>query len=162
MITASPVVVDTILGSCVALTLYHPATRTGAICHGVQPGHDHPASKIVTHGSQDPCFRFVNCAIRHMLEHFDRRGIPRRELATKLFGGADMYPTHDPARTIGRQNIHMAEDEVRTAGLFLSATHVGGHQGRQILFFTHTGQVLMRRLGNPHFHASRRPLKPVV
>ncbi|MBF0136272.1 MAG: chemotaxis protein CheD [Magnetococcus sp. DMHC-1] len=149
-ISESPVVVDTILGSCVALTLFHPKTRTGAICHGVQPGGTTPIAHHIRRQRQKECFRFVDCAIRHMLEYYDQRGISRRELSAKLFGGADMYPTHDPENTVGRQNIRMAENEIRAAGLFLTAINVGGTLGRRIFFYTHTGEVLLRRLNNIH------------
>ncbi|MBF0155060.1 MAG: chemotaxis protein CheD [Magnetococcales bacterium] len=149
-ISESPVVVDTILGSCVSLTLYHPPTRIGAICHGVQPGGDTPVALRTRRGGRDECFRFVDCAIRHMLDYFASRGIAPRQLSAKLFGGADMFPTHDLDNTIGRQNIRMAEQTIHAAGLFPIAVHVGGNLGRRIFFYTHTGEVLLRRLGNPH------------
>ncbi|MBF0426190.1 MAG: chemotaxis protein CheD [Magnetococcales bacterium] len=151
VICESPAVVNTILGSCVALTLHHPPTGVGAMCHGVQPGGDTPVAVKSRQEGNGECFRFVDCAIWHMLEYFDRRGIARRQLVAKLFGGADMFPTHDHENTIGRQNIRMAEGTVRAAGLVPLASHVGGNLGRRIFFYTHTGDVLLRRLNNLHF-----------
>ena len=137
-ITETPTQVSTVLGSCVALTLFHPRQRIGAICHALLPMGDRP---------QD--FKFVNSALAYLLACFDRRGVPRRELVVKLFGGAEIFNADQSggsALNVGRQNVTMATKELQREGLRLHASDVGGRQGRKILFFTHTGEVHLRRL----------------
>jgi chemotaxis protein CheD len=48
--------------------------------------------------------------------------------------------------SIGRQNIEMAEKILLSEGLTLKAKDVGGTGGRKILFYTGTGEVLLKRL----------------
>ena len=137
-IAETPTQVSTVLGSCVALTLFHPRERIGAICHALLPAGNRP---------QD--FKFVNNALAHMLAFFDRHGTPRRELTVKLFGGADMFDVAQPGAgglSVGRQNVLMATTQLQREGLRLVVSDVGGRQGRKLLFYTHTGEVLLRRL----------------
>ncbi|MBF0624191.1 MAG: chemotaxis protein CheD [Magnetococcales bacterium] len=147
-IATRPTVVTTILGSCVSLTLFHPSSRTGAICHGVMPRRDKGRERLSPPFPEvEDCFRFVDCAIRHMIGFFDRQGLGRSALTAKLFGGGDMFATSAGQISIGRQNVAVALQEVKDHALRLAASDVGGLTGRKIVFLTHTGQVFLKRLG---------------
>lgn len=132
-----PALVSTVLGSCVAVTLFSPRLGVGAICHAMLPlaaGRDG--------------FKYVDSSLLHMLAQFDRLRVTKRELVVKLFGGADMF---EPAKesggsTVGRQNIQAARVLIRQEGLAVQAEDTGGRQGRKLLFYTHTGEVLLKRL----------------
>lgn len=132
-----PALVCTVLGSCVALTLFSPRLRVGAICHAMLPS-----------GECGGPFKYVDSSVRHMLEQFERLRIKRSEIVVKLFGGADMFDAASPNRspTVGRQNIQFASETLRQEGLQLVGSDVGGRQGRKLLFYTHTGEVLLKRL----------------
>ena len=133
-----PALVSTVLGSCVAVTLFTPRLGVGAICHAMLP-----------EARGETSFKFVDTSLQHMLGRFDRLGVTRRELVVKLFGGADMFELLQPSKTgsVGRQNIEIATRLLRQAGLPLKAADTGGRQGRKLLFYTHTGEVLLKRLG---------------
>lgn len=146
-LSALPMRVATILGSCVSVTLFHPPSRTGAICHGLLPHCSCESDHCRAVGCRE-CFRYVDCAILHLLEQFDRRRCPRHELVVKLFGGADLLPTDDPENTIGRQNVRIARLVLENEGLRIHAADVGGNQGRKLHFFTHTGEVHLRRFSH--------------
>lgn len=134
-----PSLISTILGSCVAVTLFSPQSGIGAICHAMLP----------TGGAPTP-FKFVDGALGHMLQWFSEKGVFHRELEAKLFGGADMFtgPTIlDRQISVGHQNIQMALRLLTQAHIRLIAQDVGGCTGRKILFRTNTGEVLLKRLG---------------
>ncbi|HEY6872316.1 MAG TPA: chemotaxis protein CheD [Geobacteraceae bacterium] len=143
----TPCLVSTLLGSCVAITLFAARHRLGAICHALLPA--------CGAGGGAGCperFRHVRCAVLCMLTDFRGRGIPVAGIEAKLFGGADMFPG-EPDRdgkggrgTVGGQNVAMAENLLGGAGIRVAIADVGGVQGRKILFRPDTGEVFLRRL----------------
>ena len=134
-----PTVVVTTLGSCVSMIFYEPTRRLGAICHALLP-----ADLL-----QENSFRFVDRAFYWMLEQFQSRGIGPGQIQGKLFGGADVLEfVQGKCRsvTVGQQNIRKALELFETHGLKVQASSLGGTWGRKIFFFTHTGEVLQKRL----------------
>ncbi|MBF0284932.1 MAG: chemotaxis protein CheD [Magnetococcales bacterium] len=144
-LSPTPSVVTTVLGSCVSVTLFHPKSRIGAICHGMLP-HCQCVAPECLHGGCRECFRFVDCAILAMLDQWRDLGIRPAALETKLFGGADMFRVGEGTVTVGRQNVAMAREILLKTGLKLLSSDTGGDRGRKLLFFTHTGEVFLKRL----------------
>ena len=149
-IAQKPTIVATLLGSCVAVAMFHPQRRVGAICHGLLPScRDNDASKCDRN-----ClfgFKFMDCSIRRMLEQFNALGIFHNELEIKVFGGSDMFgvpETKGQRMTIGKQNVLVTKSILEEAGLKVQAADIGGQQGRKIYFYTHTGEILLKRLNN--------------
>lgn len=84
-----------------------------------------------------------------MLEQFQSRGIASKQIQVKLFGGADVlecFQGNCRTVTVGQQNIHQALELVKAHGLQVQASNLGGAWGRKLFFFTHTGEVLLKRL----------------
>lgn len=147
-----PTRVTTVLGSCVALTIFAPRHHMGGICHGMLPNcpslpHDHEA-KWATAGCNQTCFKYMDCSILYMLQAFDKARVPRGDLQIKLFGGSDMFNGVGEAPTVGRKNLEVAQELLKREGLQLLASNLGGGAGRKLHFFTHTGEVLMKHLNN--------------
>ncbi|MBA3014127.1 MAG: chemotaxis protein CheD [Proteobacteria bacterium] len=132
---SKPTIVTTILGSCVAIILYDPQSCLGAICHAVFPQ---------SAGEQD--LKYVDQALSRMLVYFDRRAIKHSQIVTKLFGGADMFCKGNHG--VGNKNVDAALRRIEEAGLCLTASDVGGGQGRKLLFKSYTGEVFLKK-----FHA---------
>jgi chemotaxis protein CheD len=137
--------VKTVLGSCVAVTMFSPRCRVGSLCHSMLP----------TCRNENPCVggcqdgpRYVDCAIRQMLEWFGKRGIGRHEIVVKVFGGSDMFsgPQGHEYKGIGRQNVDMALTIIGKEGLRLAASDLGGPWGRKIIFKSYSGEVFLKRL----------------
>ncbi len=138
--------VETLLGSCVAVVMFSPRCRVGSVCHSMLPScrNEEPCAGGCEQGP-----RYVDCAVQRMLEWFTKRGIQRRELVVKLFGGSDMFSAEEPTGTrkgIGRQNIERALQVIQEEGLRLAASDVGGLRGRKIIVKTYTGEVFLKRL----------------
>ncbi len=146
MIRDRPTIVQTVLGSCVSVTLFHRLMGLGAICHGVLP-----------HGECEAKYKYVDCSIRWMLRKFDAYGIPRDEIEVKLFGGSDLFRAGGEKMSgvpVGEQNIEVARRILRAENVFLLASDVGGSHGRKLFFNTRTGEVLLshlRETGEPSF-----------
>ena len=94
-------------------------------------------------------FKYVDCSIRHMVRLFDRRNVKRSEIEVKCFGAADMFLRKNKTcgiESVGNQNVKTAEEVILSEGLSILKIDIGGLQGRKILFYTDTGDVLLKRL----------------
>ena len=141
-----PSLVITVLGSCLSVTMHDRKAGIGGICHGLLPACEERAhcASGCSRG-----FRFVDCSIRQMLRLFEKAGSRRREIEVKCFGGADMFTRtieNNGVVSVGRQNIRTAEETLAREGIRIVKQDVGGLGGRKIFFYTHTGEVLLKRL----------------
>ena len=140
------VVVLTVLGSCLSVTMFHRKLAIGAVCHGFLPQCRGRQS------CDDSCvekFKYVDCSIRKMLKLFDRFYAKRCELEVKVFGGADMFdmaPNGRSTFSVGKLNITSATNILEQEGLRIISMDVGGKRGRKLYFNTQTGEVLLKRL----------------
>jgi len=136
--TDIPKVVETVLGSCVAVTLFSPSTGHAAMCHAMLPSG--PKGQ----------FRYVDAAIQHMIEDLRQQGIQPSRLIAKLFGGADMFSAlrnATPARfPVGENNMVRARQILDQYRIDVRSYDTGGLYGRKVVFFTDTGQVYVKRL----------------
>ena len=150
VVAEEPATVTTVLGSCVAVTLFSPRTRWGAICHAVLPcGADREPGK------------YVNQAVLYMLNFFQEKNIPAEELVAKVFGGADMFPQMRGIRntgTIGAQNIEAALAILAQVGLPPTVVEVSGQQGRKLVFFSDTGDVYVKRVRKEQMQTAEQVL----
>ena len=90
-------------------------------------------------------FKFMDCAIQHMLKSFRDIGIVNRDIEIKVFGGADTLQSKT-SNSIGSQNIKVTLDTLSKERLGVMAADVGDNFGRKLIFFPHTGDVYLKRL----------------
>ena len=140
----SPKVVATVLGSCVAVVMYVPQRGLCAVSHNVLPTDKNNSS-----GKNGDRLRFVDYSIREMLDFFNKNNVPKNKIIVKLFGGAEQLGFDKKKRiSIGKQNVNKAIELIEKEGLYISSMDVGGNTGRKIYVFSHTGEVLLSRLGS--------------
>jgi chemotaxis protein CheD len=138
IVSRNPVIVSTVLGSCVAITMYSPKKNVGAICHAMFPNNPNHNENLL----------YVDSAVRHLYRKMIGHG-GKTDIVVKLFGGAKVLASgdYDEARkTVGEQNIMQAEKILRELGLHVSKADIGGTQGRKLFFSMKTGDVYLRRL----------------
>lgn len=143
----APAKITTVLGSCIAMSLFVPKLKAGAICHALLPVCREQRT------CRERCinpYKYVNCVIPEMIRRLEEMGAGPREMEAKLFGGADMFSNNSKngAMSVGRQNIQAAIQTVAACGVKLKLSDVGLDHGRKLHFFPHTGDVWMKRLGN--------------
>ena len=143
-ITDRPTIISTVLGSCVSVIMFSDRQQLAGMCHAMLP------FKGGTNGKNNTeSFRYVDSSITYMIKRFESHGIGRNEIKVKLFGGADIlyYIEDDKERhTVGKKNITKAFEVINNEKLSLLMSDVGGTSGRKIFFFTHTGEILLKRL----------------
>jgi chemotaxis protein CheD len=144
--TDKPAIVKTLLGSCVAVTMFNRRLGVGAICHALLP---HPLNGEPQNNKNTENYRYVNRVIPEMVRKMELYGVQPKEIEVKLFGGARMLAPITGTqnfRPIGNLNIKMARQLIDDEKLQLKASEVGGEYGRKILFHTHTGDVFLQRI----------------
>lgn len=141
-----PVILRTVLGSCVGVTFWAPRLGIAALCHPMLPICP---DKFAVKMSLDAGRRYVDFAIRDLVRQFDAFAARRSEIEIKLFGGGDvLLVSHENSRpTVGRLNCEAALRVLREEGFSVAASSLGGTAGLNIQFHTGTGEVLLRRLG---------------
>lgn len=146
--------VRTILGSCVAVTLWHPQQRIGGMCHYMLPGClDAPDSR------RDG--RYAEEAIRLLREQIARSRTQPHEYEAKLFGGGNMFPpSHlkSGVPPVSDRNIAAARELMTRYGFRIKAEHMGGHGHRSIIFEVGNGDVWVRQTPLTEAAADGAPL----
>jgi chemotaxis protein CheD len=142
----SSTTIVTVLGSCLAVTMWVPRLRVGIICHALLP------QCLTWNKCRDHCrerFRYLHCTIPWMIEQLRRLAVRRREVEIKLFGGGKMNISslHDGEYAqVGEKNAALALKIFQEEGLVVVSQDLGGTQGRKIIFHTETGEVLLKRI----------------
>lgn len=138
VVTRTSVLVTTVLGSCVAVTMFSPSCGVGAICHAMLP---------------DSCgrsvdLRYVDAALEHIYQKVVEYGAGG-DLVVKMFGGArvlDLGSYTPDKHTVGELNVARTTAVLASLGLRVSSSDVGGQQGRKLVFCTRNGDVYLRRM----------------
>lgn len=137
-----PVVIKTLLGSCIAVCLWDPATTVGGMNHFMLPrgaGHAGPAD------SGDPG-RFGIYAMDCLIGAIQKLGGERRRLVAKVFGGAHVLGIRESADGVPQKNIDFIRAFLRDEGIPVAGQDVGGYHARHVHFHTATGRAFVKRL----------------
>src|SRR5262249_38594660 len=68
-------------------------------------------------------------------------------IQAKLFGGGHVLRMEATGNSVPERNIHFIEEFVRAEGISVVSRDLGGYLPRRIHFYTDTGRVLVKRLG---------------
>lgn len=135
----APLRLRTLLGSCVAITLWHPQRRIGGMCHYLLPSRTRSAATPLEG-------RFGEESVELLVRAIRAAGVPSQEFVACLYGGADTMPEHVGVKTnIGQRNIELGWDLVEHHGFQLDEVDVGDQVPRSITLDLSTGRVDLRR-----------------
>ncbi|HEX8618106.1 MAG TPA: chemotaxis protein CheD [Thermoanaerobaculia bacterium] len=136
-VSAAPARVTTILGSCIAVGLWDDEREIGGINHFMLPHQ--PASF-------DPSDRFANFAMPRLIEKLVDAGARETRLRAKVFGGACVLGLSSTPDHLGMKNRHAAIEFLAARRIPVVAEETGGDVGRKLIFHTHDGVALLKRL----------------
>lgn len=127
--------IRTLLGSCVAVTLWHPKLRLGGMSHYLLP------TRARGHGTKMDG-RYGDESIRIFLHHISESGTRPEDYQAKIFGGGNMFADHRPATPlIGTRNVSAAHELLARHGIRTVASSVGELGYRKIAFDLWSGDV---------------------
>lgn len=136
---SEPAVITTVLGSCVSVCLFDPVKHIGGMNHILLPGD---ADLKLFNDSARYGVNAMELLINRMLAI----GADRNNLRAKVFGGGRMFTEAPQVYSPGKDNTRFVFDFLETEGIQIDSFNVGGAYGRKIHFFTHSGEVLMKRI----------------
>jgi chemotaxis protein CheD len=133
------------LGSCLAIVLYEPANRVGALSHTMLPqAQNTPSSEA---GTRTPA-KYVDSAIPAMVQEICKLGASPSKVVSKLVGGARMFPgiASSEVVNIGERNVARARQVLAAMKISIVAEDTGGTHGRSVLFDLSDGSLLVSSL----------------
>lgn len=131
--------IRTLLGSCVAVTMWHPDLLVGGMCHYMLPKQQGGKS-----GELNGCY--ADEAMELMLREIRNVGTSPDAYQVKLFGGGHMFSAHQAVSCdhVGAKNVEMARTLMKEYGFKSIAEHLGGVGHRNIFFDIWSGHVWVR------------------
>ena len=124
----------TSLGSCLAVILFDPAHKLGAVAHVMLPNCTSPELGRARPG------KYADTAIEALLKALP--GAAPSRLRVWMIGGASMFALEGSAALqIGQRNVEVAKKKLAAAGIVHFAEETGGSTGRTVELDTRTGEV---------------------
>ncbi|MFM2484610.1 chemotaxis protein CheD [Celerinatantimonas yamalensis] len=138
--------VRTLLGSCIAIALWHPSHKFCGMCHFAMPQYVGSIKKTLDPRYGDHCMEIFRRSA-------EKRGTSLKDYQAKVFGGGNLL-RHDPMlvqldarqdlwerRSVGEQNAGAAFALLMQYGVKVVEMDVGEFCYRKIYLDTRTGEV---------------------
>jgi chemotaxis protein CheD len=140
--------IKTLLGSCVAICVWHPRLKVGGMTHCLLPsrglllprgyGADYVADNELSG-------RYVDEALEIFFREMLRAGTRAQDFVVKVFGGGKMFEFVDKTGvTVGERNLQMMRAILAREGMAIAAQHVGGTGHRHVIFELWSGDCWVR------------------
>ncbi len=136
---AAPCLIRTLLGSCVAVSLWHPLRHIGGMCHYLLP-------ELGQKDIESDAGRYAQGALRLFEKAIQHHRSCLGEYEAKIFGGAEMFG--DRSVGIGLRNVQVAHTWLANKRIPLIAEHSGGNGHRSLVLDLETGDVWLKYVEN--------------
>jgi chemotaxis protein CheD len=135
-VTDQPVVITTVLGSCISVCLYEKRSGLGGVNHFMLPKKSDDTDMFRP-------FRYGAFSMEQMVNQLLKQGVVKERLEAKVIGGAQMM---GKLSNIGQLNIDFIMRYLSDEKLQLNAQDLGGDQGRKLAFFPNTGRLFVSKI----------------
>ena len=129
-VSTRPMIISTVVGSCVAVYIYDRRRRTSGVNHFQFP---------FIHEKNQATARYGNVAIPTLIHMMINDGSKLKYLEAQIFGGA-YHPKLSP-KNIGIDNIRIARKILTQKKIRTVSEDVGGKKGRKIVFNTSANEI---------------------
>lgn len=133
-----PVIISTLLGSCVAVCLFDPVARIGGMNHILLPGKSDMKKFNAT-------ARYGVNAMEILITQMMKLGTKRSRMVAKAFGGAHVMPDLSPNFGVGEEIAAFVVKFLKNENMKLVSCDFGGRDIRKIHFHTDSGDVFLER-----------------
>lgn len=139
VVTDDPnIMLETILGSCVAACIRDPMLCVGGMNHFLLPS----TSQETDQNSGD-ALRYGAFAMERLINEILKRGGVKSRLEVKLFGGGNVIKS---GMMIGDKNAQFVRRFMAAEGLTIAGEDLGDSCPRRVHYYPGTGKVMLRRL----------------
>ncbi len=137
-VSDQPMIVYTVLGSCVSACIRDPLVGVGGMNHFMLP-----KPKEAGTDSWGESTRYGSYAMESLINEILKRGGVKSRLEIKLFGAGRIYEGNID---VGARNAEWVLEYIKTEGLKACKTDLGDILPRKIYYFTESGRVLMKKI----------------
>ncbi len=134
-LSEEPSLISTVVGSCVAVSLWDCKKECGAMAHFLYPSTDARSQASAKYG---------NVAIQHLIRLFVAEGSKVKNLRAQIFGGA-ISPSGGCER-IGPENVRIAKRTLVSRKIPVLSEDVGGSMGRKIVYNTLKNEAVVYKV----------------
>lgn len=136
--------IRTLLGSCVAITLWHPLLMVGGMCHYLLP--EHRLGSVSDHLDG----RYANDALLMFMHEIKQLGTHPSEYEVKMFGGGNQFPQHAQRSILNvpEKNVQAGKALLLQYGFKLKASDTGGTGHRNVILELRSGSVWMQHVNH--------------
>lgn len=138
-VTREPMIIYTVLGSCVSACIRDPIAGVGGMNHFMLPA---PKGDSRT-DSWGESTRYGSYAMERVINEILKLGGVKHRLEIKLFGGGKIY---DGAMDVGANNARWVLDFMKREGFVPAKADLGDVHPRKVYFFAQTGRVLVKKI----------------
>ncbi|MBH0201223.1 MAG: chemoreceptor glutamine deamidase CheD [Nitrospira sp.] len=137
-VSREPMIVYTVLGSCISACIRDPIAEVGGMNHFMLPKPKEGGSD-----SWGESTRYGSYAMESLINDIIKRGGLKSRLEIKLFGASKIY---DGNIDVGANNAKWVLEYLRSEGLTAAKTDLGDVFPRKVYYFTDSGRVLMKKI----------------
>ncbi len=137
-VSREPMIVYTVLGSCISACIRDPIIRVGGMNHFMLP-----EPKETAHDYWGESTRYGSFAMESLINEILKRGGIKSRLEVKLFGAGKIYVGQID---VGDKNAKWVTQYVKNEGLTISKTDLGDVFPRKVYYFTESGRVLLKKI----------------
>jgi chemotaxis protein CheD len=139
-VSREPMVVYTVLGSCISACIRDPIVGVGGMNHFMLPEPKAHQSGDSWGGEST---RYGSFAMESLINEILKRGGLKSRLEIKLFGAGKIYEGNID---IGANNAAWVIEYLKSEGLATVKTDLGDVFPRKVYYFTDSGRVMMKKL----------------
>jgi len=119
--------------------MHDPSSNAGGINHFMLPKGADLNNPLST--------RYGIHAMELLINNLVNIGGRRSRFEVKVFGGGHVLKMANSSDSVPSLNINFINKFLATEKINIVSSDLGGNYPRRVLFFPHTGQVFMKRLG---------------
>ena len=141
-VSREPMVVYTVLGSCISACIRDPIVGVGGMNHFMLP--EPKAHQSGDHWGGEST-RYGSFAMESLINEILKRGGLKNRLEIKLFGAGKIY---DGNIDVGANNAKWVIEYLKSEGLATVKSDLGDVFPRKVYYFTDSGRVLMKKIAS--------------
>lgn len=132
-------VIQTVLGSCIAACLWDSRSRVGGMNHFMLPDRS----------STDQSGRYGSYAMEILINELMKIGGRRETMQAKVFGGGQVMANFSSVN-VGERNTAFVREYLATERIPIVSEDVMDIYPRKVVFFPVTGKAMVKRLAHAH------------
>jgi len=152
-VSEKPVLMATLLGSCVAVCVYNRQTNFAGMNHFLRDRRQ---------GSPDSYGKFGDTSTSRLIQKLMEKDKTVDHLEAKIFGGCGVVGKQGLGSDTGGMNIIIARSVLKEFKIPVVQEDVGGNQGRKVYFNTKTFEVQVHPIISRHKDFSNRKIRVLI